>query len=184
MNNPDILLEAEKANMKSTAKVVSALCLSFFSAGFLHADANACIPTKVGFEEVSLADVSSRFDRVDTVVVATLVKSRKALRKKKGSNDLVSVGIDTFRVDRRFKGRAKKGSYFTLTTILQGCDMGTANDAIVPDGMPPAVYTRQWLIYRNANEATQVSTASYHTQPLTWGHADIEFLELILARAK
>ncbi|MES3023194.1 MAG: hypothetical protein V4857_16640 [Pseudomonadota bacterium] len=166
----------------NTPYLVGRLCLFLCSVGIVHTDAVACTPSVVGYEDVSLSSVLSRFEKVDTVVIATLVKMRRVLRKERGSEALSPVEIATFRVDRRFKGSAKKGSYFTLTTILQGCMEGANDDPI--DGMPPNQKMLQWLIYRNVNDTTQISRSSYYTQPLTWGHADIEFLELIVSRAK
>jgi hypothetical protein len=123
--------------------------------------------------------VKERFDSVDTVLTARLVKARKAVVRDRASDVEIPAEIDTFVVTRVFKGRFNKGDQFVLTTLLAACGMSAVNDppSVLQLGLAnPRELMKDWLLYMNSNESTQIKNSEM-TQPLGVVAVDLPILE-------
>jgi hypothetical protein len=128
--------------------------------------------------------VRKRFESVDTVIIATIIHSKKVKLREPGNSFEIPGEEDTFRVDRVFKGRLKVGSRFVLTTNLGGCGISAVNDPpwlFSASGGPARNIQKTWLIYRNAGEDTQITDSPY-TNMLGPATNDVKMLEKIIAK--
>lgn len=129
----------------------------------------ACVPPPVDPLESSPAKIKRRFDSVDSVMLVTLLKSRK-LRVKEGGIDFVmDADEDTFRIDRVFKGTARPGQQFVLITSTT-CGM-SPHSTYDPMRMP-----RQWLFYRDFHEQSEF-IASAWMRPLDQAYDQLPVLK-------
>ena len=148
-----------------------------FMCGFIHSS-YACMP-----EDYVLARsperIKKRFDSVDTVLIARLIRSRKITIKSPLVDSGMAAEMDTFVVTHVFKGGYKKGERFALTTELAGCGISAIND-------PPSVFRfgsggpraamKDWLLYMNSHEPAQIRNSEM-SMPLGTVSADLPILE-------
>lgn len=152
--------------------------------GFMQ-NAHGCMPEDFVLAR-SQEKIKKRFDSVDTVLTAHLIKSRKLTIP----SPLVPTGLpaeeDTFVVTRVFKGRLKKGERFALITILDGCGMSAINDppkVLQLGSVNPRDLMKDWLLYMNSNEPTQIKDSEM-TMPLSMVSVDLPILERLSRGAK
>jgi hypothetical protein len=108
--------------------------------------------------------VRKRYEDVDTVVIATLIHTRKLKVKSRMNSFELPVEEDTFPIDRVLKGKGKIGDRFALTTTLSGCGISAVNDPpwiYDARGKPVKDLDKVWLIYRNARDTTQITNSPY-----------------------
>jgi hypothetical protein len=168
--------------MLTNRRFSNTLSLTLTSTIFLAltSSAFACQPLNDG--DFSSEAVINRFNSVDTVVIAKLIRSQK-VGVKGTLNDFELPGEqNTFRTVRVFKGSIKPGDRFTLTTTLSGCGRSAVNDPpwlYSANGRPKKKVDAEWLIYRNVSENTQITNSNY-TKMLSTATSDVEILNALL----
>jgi hypothetical protein len=168
-----------RANKMPNERWGKGAVLFFGSAVLLTSLSNSFACQPVNGNDSSREVVLKRYESVDTVVVATLVKTRK-IKVKGQLNDFEMSGEqDTFRTVRVFKGSIKPGDDFVITTTLSGCGISAVNDPpwlFTANGKPARRLERNWLIYKNLNDNTQITRSPY-TRMLGSAGEDLRILE-------
>jgi hypothetical protein len=144
--------------------------------------ADACQPLPQERYATTEKRVKERFDSVDSVELVTLQRA-DLVKVKEGGIDFGTVAERAvFRVDRVFKGKSRPGDtlVFTSSSVCAFSVVGNPKFKYVFDVSTgkPVVPEKQWLIYRNAKQRTEI-TESDLTRPINQAFSDIEILERI-----
>lgn len=146
--------------------------------------AHACTPLAQDHWEQTPARVQQRYDSVDSVELVTLTKARKIRVRRGVLNDEMDAEEATFRVDRVFKGASRPGDKLVIVSS-SGCAISVVNKPVWLFDVrtrKPAKLPRQWLLYRQSGEPTEITESPY-TMPIDRASYDMLILEK-LAPAK
>lgn len=138
--------------------------------------AAACTPIPDARWAQTPERVKERFDSVDSVELVTLIRARQVKLGSASSYAWLAEEA-TFRIDRVFKGNSRPGDKL-VTTARSLCAVSVVNKpAWLLDGrtLKPAVLPKQWLIYRLANAATEITESDY-TMPIDRASYDLPIL--------
>jgi len=143
-------------------------------------EANACQPISEDRYANSEARVKQRFDSVDSVELLTLVDAKVVKIKRGGIDFEMEAERATFRVDRVFKGLSRVGDFVVFESV-GSCAfsvVGNPRFKYVYDvkTRKPAIPDRQWLLYRNAAEVTEITDSDF-TRPISQAWFDIKILD-------
>ena len=131
-------------------------------------ESNACMPMSQARYAETEQRVKERFSSVDTVELATLQRADIVKVKEGGIDFEMDAERAVFRVDRVYKGKSKPGDTVVFTSV-GSCTLSVVgnpkfHNAIDVNGKPVRPH-KQWLIYRNARERTEI-TISDLTRPV------------------
>jgi len=153
------------------------------SLAFAAQHAEACQPLPQQRYAATEQRVKERFDSVDSVELVTLQRADLVKIKKGGIDFEMDAERAVFRVDRVFKGKSKPGDTLVFTSS-GACAFSTVGNPTFKHHLDastgkPAILEKQWLIYRNASEQTEITDSDF-TRPINQAFSDIDVLERIV----
>ncbi|WP_209589841.1 hypothetical protein [Massilia sp. BHUDP2] len=150
---------------------------------FSNQDARACMPLPRDRYAETVERVKERLASVDSVELVTLQRAEVVKVKGGGIDFEMDAERAVFRVDRVYKGKSKPGDIL-VTTSFSACAFSVVGNprfktAIDGSTGKPYIPSKQWLIYRNAGQRTEI-TDSDLTRPIDLAGFDVKVLDRIV----